>query len=575
MFSVYKGLILFILLTNAFALPIKRSSSDGKVVVFEKIKTVLSCTCYYEEGETLDSSKIDEYCDCVPEKVESDKSLVDKDNVEKIQESTEDSNLPDVQKYGSADADYFDNLDENEAKEEQEAEEEDKEMSQLKIDEEPNEEEITASLEDEIIEDIPEYNSEQDVISLAGDQKYIISTVDNNDDSGIIKDSEDILDSNGNPIHIEIEMVNDEKEGTGYFENTRYVYSNNNLNEDDDLGTVGEAYAEEVNDDDDNDDDGEIQHGFFENTRYIYNNNLGDDDNDFLDDDEELIGVAYAEEVNDDNDNDDNDENDDDGEDEIQQGFFENTRYIYNNNNLNEDDDLGTVGEAYAEEVNDDDDNDDDGEIQHGFFENTRYIYNNNLGDDDNDFLDDDEELIGVAYAEEVNDDNDSVDINDFIKNNNSKYLINNDFINDIDADEELIGEAYAEEANDDVDDEIDPNDVPSRPTILRAMKSIDDDNEHRKILEEFDEPIRGDDTKFVIDYYNENNKQNDEKDDDIEKINEDDDVRSIYKKLIIKKLKSDIKKMDSEKLIVDILKQALQGNSESSGNESLKNLLN
>jgi len=470
MFSVYKGLILFILLTNAFALPIKRSSSDGKVVVFEKIKTVLSCTCYYEEGETLDSSKIDEYCDCVPEKVESDKSLVDKDNVEKIQESTEDSNLPDVQKYGSADADYFDNLDENEAKEEQEAEEEDKEMSQLKIDEEPNEEEITASLEDEIIEDIPEYNSEQDVISLAGDQKYIISTVDNNDDSGIIKDSEDILDSNGNPIHIEIEMVNDEKEGTGYFENTRYVYSNNNLNEDDDLGTVGEAYAEEVNDDDDNDDDGEIQHGFFENTRYIYNNNLGDDDNDFLDDDEELIGVAYA---------------------------------------------------------------------------------------------------------EEVNDDNDSVDINDFIKNNNSKYLINNDFINDIDADEELIGEAYAEEANDDVDDEIDPNDVPSRPTILRAMKSIDDDNEHRKILEEFDEPIRGDDTKFVIDYYNENNKQNDEKDDDIEKINEDDDVRSIYKKLIIKKLKSDIKKMDSEKLIVDILKQALQGNSESSGNESLKNLLN
>ncbi|ORX75063.1 hypothetical protein BCR32DRAFT_98716 [Anaeromyces robustus] len=116
-------------------------------------------------------------------------------------------------------------------------------------------------------------------------------------------------------------------------------------------------------------------------------------------------------------------------------------------------------------------------------------------------------------------------------------------------------------------------------------MKSVDDNNDHRRILEELDEPMDDADSKFVIDYYNENNEQNDENDDEnnekdildnVDLINGDDELKELYKKLIIKKLKSDIKKMDSEKLIVDILKEAIQKNPESASNvnESLKNLL-
>jgi len=76
MFSAYKGLLLFLLVANTLALPVKRDNGDKKGIVYHNIRAVLNCSCYYKEGETLDKDKIEKYCDCTPELIESDKTHI-------------------------------------------------------------------------------------------------------------------------------------------------------------------------------------------------------------------------------------------------------------------------------------------------------------------------------------------------------------------------------------------------------------------------------------------------------------------------------------------------------------------
>lgn len=72
MFSAHKGLLLFLLIANTLALPIKRDNG----IIHHNIRAILNCDCYYKEGETLDNNKIEKYCDCTPELIESDKTHI-------------------------------------------------------------------------------------------------------------------------------------------------------------------------------------------------------------------------------------------------------------------------------------------------------------------------------------------------------------------------------------------------------------------------------------------------------------------------------------------------------------------
>eukprot|EP00833_Pecoramyces_ruminatium_P005949 jgi/Orpsp1_1/1179981/evm.model.c7180000071673.1 len=225
MFSIYKGLLLFVLLANVLALPIKRENSEGKMVVFETIRTVLNCVCYYEEGQSLDNDKIDEYCDCTPESVESDKSLVDESEISKLKkangkfihgESEED--LDDVQKYGSSDAAFFENLEENEAKEDEVSNEDN--VISLNTNNGKfitnNADELNEDADvDGVVEDIPEFNEVQEEVVSTGNKKYIVSKGINGDDEGsvdgnaanTVTETEDIYDENGNIVHVRVDMV--------------------------------------------------------------------------------------------------------------------------------------------------------------------------------------------------------------------------------------------------------------------------------------------------------------------------------------------------------------------------------
>jgi len=225
MFSMYKGLILFVLIANTLALPIKKDGSNGKMVVFEKIRTVLNCVCYYEEGQTLDNDKLDEYCDCTPEKVESDKDLVDESEVDSLKKANGifvhgegDENLSDVQKFGSADSAFFDNLEENEAKEDEENNipligKNDKYIKAIddEIDNEIDEGEADV---DGTVEDIPEYNSVNEEIISNDNKKFV---VDLNGDGNTVTESENIYDEDGNLIQVQVEMVGEayEEEDNG------------------------------------------------------------------------------------------------------------------------------------------------------------------------------------------------------------------------------------------------------------------------------------------------------------------------------------------------------------------------
>ncbi|ORX48395.1 hypothetical protein BCR36DRAFT_584313 [Piromyces finnis] len=459
MLSVYKGLLLFILIANVIAIPVvKRESKDGKSYIFETIRTVLNCICYYEEGETLTNGKIDKYCDCTPEEAQNDKSVVDEDEIEtKVNnaryitsqgfEVEEEENFSDVQRYGSADAAFFANVEENEAKQEQE------------------------NLEDELA--IPLFN---------GDGKFI-PKVDDGEDVDIAQMEGDV-----------IEDVPEYDDTDGFPKDT-------NINE----------------------------------TRFALSSelNIGIDNNE-IDNDEVINNESVYYDANNKGDFD---------------AVFSDTKLVYNSLP-----DIDTIKNENEEVV-------DDFDVK---FSNTRYVYNN-------------------------------LDNNN---NSNNEEIIYDENGNQVNFEIEMVGEAYEEVA---AEDEYD-DDVPSRPTIIRDGK---------KILE-MDEPIVGANAKYVIDYYNNEQEINDEiidenmeldleedfneqpvvkevdsvnsknivsvdnkADKNQEKItsndnddkddldlNDDDDIRSIYKKLVIKKLKNDIKKIDSEKLIVDIIKEALQGGS-------------
>jgi len=332
MYSIYKSIILFILLANALAIPIKRDGSEGKTLVFEKIKTVLSCICYYEEGESLDKDNIDKYCDCTPEKVDSDKSLTDgsdpdyKAHTAKfLTNSNEEENLSDVQLYGSGDAAFFANLEENEAKIDEENEKDEKALPLFnsagkflaKIDDEDYVDET--AMEGDFVENVQEFDSINEIPSDSN-KKYVISQgLDENDndvevgyientrhvydndiakadEGSTIQESEVIYDENGNPIKIEVQML-------------------------------GEAYEEDADADDDNEDlevpsrptinrskaltnHRKILEEFDEplvgaDARYVINyynkdneidDDINDDDNIVVDEDEELDIVEEDEE---------------------------------------------------------------------------------------------------------------------------------------------------------------------------------------------------------------------------------------------------------------------------------------
>jgi len=273
MFSIYKGLILFVLIANILALPVKRDGSEDKMVVFEKIRTVLNCVCYYEEGQSLDGDNVDEYCDCTPEKTESDKSLIKESEVNELKKGEE--NLGDVQKFGSADAAFFANLEENEAKEDQANEEqtsnENENTDNEVADENGTNEEIpeTDGIDDEFISnDNKKYvfggldpiidDDENDEIGDFDNARYLV------DNSGKTNtETEDIYDEDGNIVHVQVELI-------------------------------GEAYEAENNEEDENDEFGPtvIKDG---NTKYIINSNENED----FDDEEEIdFGDDYEEENN-------------------------------------------------------------------------------------------------------------------------------------------------------------------------------------------------------------------------------------------------------------------------------------
>jgi len=341
--SIYKGLLLFVLIANALALPIKKVNSDGKMVVFEKIRTVLNCVCYYEEGQTLDKDKIEEYCDCTPEKVESDKSLVDESEVSNLKKANgkfihgeSDEDLDDVQKYGSADAAFFENLEENEAKEDQANEDNTiplntNEGKFITVIDDLNEDADV----DGTVEDIPEFEDVQEQIISSDNKKYIVS---NNADT--VTETEDIYDEDGNIIHVQVDMV-------------------------------GEAYEEEDNgeDDDVNDDNVESRPTItrVDDNRKILNELDGPLTSadakyiiDYYNDDEEI-------EMEEDDEPDNNDEDDAEGneEEEEEHEFTEEVVKYRKGNEMNmvslDDENADAAVDDNAEKNDEEDNEDDDG----------------------------------------------------------------------------------------------------------------------------------------------------------------------------------------------------------------------
>ena len=353
MFSIYKGLILFILIANTLALPVKRDGSEDKMVVFEKIRTVLNCVCYYEEGQSLDSDKVDEYCDCTPEKTESDRSLIKESEVNDLKKGKEE-NLGDVQKYGSADAAFFANLEENEAKEDQANEE------QTSTEDEKTDNEVAD--ENETNEEIPENDSIDDEIISNGNEKYIFGGLDpiiNDDENDEIggfdnarylvdnsgkadTEAEDIYDEEGNIVHVQVELIGEAYEAENNEEddendefgptiikdgNSRYIINSNGDEEFDDEEEIdfGDDY-EEVNDEND-EETGEFSE---EVLRYRKKNQLNMVNiNDGVDNDE-----ANEDEANEDENNEDENNEDENDEDENNESSYD---------HINDDDDLRTI----------------------------------------------------------------------------------------------------------------------------------------------------------------------------------------------------------------------------------------
>jgi hypothetical protein len=511
MFSVYKGLLLFILIANAIAIPIfKRESTDGKNYVFETVKTLLNCVCYYEEGETLDNGNIEKYCDCTPEKVEQDQSIVPEDEIEnkvnaakysksinenesheieskfssaKYMKSVngDDENLGDVQKYGSADAAFFADVDENEAKQEQE------------------------NIYDEIQSQI------ENQIKKVENAKYMVGQDFDGDEENLgdvqkygSADAAFFANLEENEAKQEQENINDEM-AIPLFNGDGEFIPKVDDGEDVDVAAMEGDFIEDIPEY--NSIDGTSTNTIDTNVNAVNNEDTSNDYK-YAFDTSLDIGISASDATN-------NDE------------VVNDESVFYDNNN----------GDYSLE------------------FTETRAVY---------DKLEKEQKLNAAKNAAK-----------------NANGVIYDESGNEIDLEIEMVGEAYNEVANDDDDDDddgiLDSLNVGANTKYVIDYYNNENDIDDEEVYEDMELDLEEEEEDLDI---NNNvqqkamkniNVSNDDDDDDDAGINDDDDLKTIYKKLILNKLKEDIKNMDSEKLIVDILKEAFKSGKDT----TMQNIIN
>ncbi|OUM68441.1 hypothetical protein PIROE2DRAFT_3899 [Piromyces sp. E2] len=678
MFSVYKGLLLFILIANSLAIPVfKRESADGKKYIFETIRTVLNCVCYYEEGETLTNDKVDKYCDCSPETVEQNKSFVKEDEIE---------NKVNDAKYLRDGLDVQDDLNENHEvdvaskinalnfSDNDEAENPDivVENAKYMVDSLDIQDEINENHEVDVASKINALNFSDEAENpdiVVDNAKYMVDSLDIQDE--INENHEVDVASKINALNFSDEAENQEI----VVDDGKYMVDSLDV-QDENLGDVqkygsadaaffanveeNEAKQEEENIKDDI--ERQIMNAI--NAKHITNLGLGETEENlgdvqkygsadaaFFANVEENEAKQEQENINDDmaiplfngdgkfiprvDDGEDVDVNGMEGDVVEDVKEFNNVNGLIKNNESainskfallsgldigisNDNDETDNNEAGNDEDVNDEavyyDNNNDDFKYD-AEFSNTKLVYNNldleeeikaadEAAEEDNLDVNYDASFSNTRYVYQNLDNNDSAD------KNVEKDVIYDENGNEINLEIEMVGEAYDEVAD---DNELNDEDVPLRPTIKRGGKNI---------LDAIDQPVVGADAKYIVDAYNNEGGFNDDDEvnedinedmeldleedivtlnnvkaikDSIEEdqipepvpepspesaqepaqepapveenangdmINDKEELKSIYKQLIVEKLKEDIKKMDSEKLIVEILKEAFQGGS-------------